>query len=72
MIKKLTFGIPLIVVLASLMILCLNDNSALLRVYASPGDVYGNDIANIPILFIGIIFLGVILCLALILAYNRF
>jgi hypothetical protein len=29
-------------------------------------------IANIPILFIGIIFLGAILCLALILAYKRF
>jgi hypothetical protein len=49
MIKKLTFGISLIVLLASLMILRFNDNSALLRVYASPGDAYGNDIVSIAI-----------------------
>jgi len=46
--KRLIFGISLIVLLMSIMFSA-NDNFVVLRVYASPGDAYGNDIKFIEV-----------------------
>jgi hypothetical protein len=46
--KRLIFGISLIVLLMSIMFFA-NDNFVVLRVYAGPGDAYGNDIKFIEV-----------------------